>query len=277
MKNKLCIVTGASSGIGLETCIGLAKQGAHVVMTARDAQRGEAARKKVWQACPEAKADLLLSDFASLASVRELAATVFDRYERIDVLINNAGLTQHRRRETADGHEMTFQVNHLAPFLLTNLLLERLQHSGSSRIVTVASVAHKKATLDFDDLETRRGYTMWKAYSRSKLANILFTRELARRLAGTSVTANCLHPGLVATNIVGRFLPSRVMWKLMTPFILNAEKGAATSIHLATSPDVEGVSGAYFDKCETADTSAAAKNMDDARRLWEASAQMVGR
>jgi NAD(P)-dependent dehydrogenase (short-subunit alcohol dehydrogenase family) len=275
MTIPICIVTGASSGIGLQTCIGLARQGRHVVMVARDATRTEAARRAVWQAVPEAKVDVLLADFASLAAVRTLAATILQHYDRIDVLVNNAGLFSMKRTVTVDGYETTFAVNHLAPFLLTNLLLDRMKASGNARIVNVASIAHRRAYLEFDDLQSTRDYRWLKAYSRSKLANILFTRELARRLQGNAVTANCLHPGIVATNI-GRSGFVRIAMKLGRPFLISPERGAQTSVYLATSPDVEGVSGEYFDKCQVADTSAEAKDMQAAVRLWEISAKMVG-
>ncbi len=275
MSHKIGIVTGASSGIGTETAIGLAKQGFHVVMVGRNPQKSEAARKRVWAAVPDAKVDLLLCDFASLGAVRDLAGTILAHYDRIDVLVNNAGLFEMKRTETKDGFETTFGVNHLAPFLLTNLLLDRLIASGSSRIVNVASVAHRRAHLDFTDLQSNRNYGWLKAYSRSKLANILFTRELAKRLAGTSVTANCLHPGLVATSIArGGFFPSLSM-KLARPFLISPAKGAETSVYLATSPEVERVSGRYFDKSADTEPSEAARNDADAARLWDVSAKMV--
>ena len=276
MTTKLGIVTGASSGIGTETAIGLARQGFHVVMVGRNPQTSDAARKRVWDAVPEAKIDLLLCDFASLQAVRGLAGTILNHYDRIDVLVNNAGLFAMKRTETKDGFETTFGVNHLAPFLLTNLLLDRLKASGSARIVTVASIAHSRAHLDFTDLQSMRKYNWLKAYSRSKLANILFTRELAKRLASTSVTANCLHPGLVATSIGrGGFLPNLFM-KLGRPFLISPAKGAETSIYLATSPEVESVSGRYFDKSAEAEPSEAARSDADAARLWDVSARMTG-
>ena len=276
MTSKLCIVTGASSGIGTETAIGLARQGCHVVMVGRNPRKSEEARKRVWAAVPGAKVDLLLADFASLQAVRDLAATILDHYDRIDVLVNNAGLFEMKRRMTKDGFEMTFGVNHLAPFLLTNLLLDRLKASGSARIVNVASIAHRRAHLDFTDLQSQTSYSWLTAYSRSKLANILFTRELAKRLAETSVTANSLHPGLVATSIArSGFLP-RIGMMLGRPFLISPARGAETSVYLAISPEVEGVSGKYFAKSEEADTAPNAQSDEDAARLWEVSAKMVG-
>ncbi len=276
MTSKLSIVTGASGGIGLETATGLARQNYHVVMIVRNADKGEAARKKIWAAAPDAKVDMLLADFASLASVREAVAAILARYDRIGVLVNNAGLIERHRVLSKDGYEMTFAVNHLAPFLMTNLLLDRLKQSGAARIVNVSSIAHQGSRLDFDDLQTTRDYGMMKAYGRSKLANILFTRELADRLKGTDVTANSLHPGIVATGFFDRFMPGRIALKLASPFVLSPAKGAETSIYLATSPEVEGITGRYFAKSAEAKTSEAAQNKDDAIRLWDASAKLAG-
>jgi NAD(P)-dependent dehydrogenase (short-subunit alcohol dehydrogenase family) len=276
MTSKLCIVTGATSGIGLETAIGLARQGCHVVMVGRSAHKAEGARKTVWAAAAEAKVDVLLADFASLKAVRDLAAAILDRYDRIDVLVNNAGLFEMQRKLTRDGFEMTFGVNHLAPFLLTNLLLERMKTSGSARIVNVASIAHRRAHLDFADLQSERDYSWLKAYSNSKLANILFTRELARRLQGTPVTANCLHPGLVATSIARSGFWPRLGMRLGRPFLISPARGAETSLYLATSPEVEGVSGRYFDKSAAIEPAPAAQNDADAQLLWDISARMVG-
>jgi NAD(P)-dependent dehydrogenase (short-subunit alcohol dehydrogenase family) len=274
--DKLAIVTGATSGIGLETCIGLAIQGFHVVMVGRNPAKSEAARKRVWQAAPDAKLDVLLADFASLQDVRALAATIFDRYPRIDVLVNNAGMFDVKREISKDGFEMTWAVNHLAPFLLTNLLLDRIKYFHSARILNVASTAHQRGWIDWDDLQKTKNYKWLEAYSQSKLANILFTRELARRLAGTGVTANSLHPGIVATNIAARNWISGLFMKLGRPFLISAKKGAETSIHLASSPEVDGVTGLYFDKCHPIDPRPQAQNDDDAKRLWDISAQMVG-
>ena len=278
MDQKLCVVTGASNGIGLETAVGLAKAGMHVVMAARNSTRGEDARKKVWAAVPGAKVDLLLADFASLEEVRRLADTILKHYDRLNVLVNNAGLFAVKRELSRDGFEMTWAVNHLAPFLLTNLLLERLKAApGGARIVNVASVAHKRGHIDFNDLQfEKKPYRWLHAYSQSKLANILFTRELARRLAGTGVTANALHPGLVATNIAAGNIWSSLSFKLARPFLISPAKGARTSLYLATSPEVAGISGEYFVKEAQEDTAAQASSMQDAVRLWDVSAEMVG-
>jgi NAD(P)-dependent dehydrogenase (short-subunit alcohol dehydrogenase family) len=279
MKGRRVLVTGANAGIGKWTAIGLAERGASVVLHARNPEKGRAAQEEVKQASGGAPVDLLLADFASLAEVRRLAAELLERFDRLDVLVNNAGLISSRRVETADGYESTFAVNHLAPFLLTNLLLDRLIASAPSRIVTVSSRAHLRGDLDFDDLDFQRGYQGMTAYSRSKLANVLFTRELARRLEGTGVTANCLHPGVVRSDFGAGGDLAGVMgmsWSLMQPFLLSPRQGAETSIYLASSPEVEGVSGEYFDRRRVARTSSRARDMATAGRLWRVSAERVG-
>ena len=214
-----------------------------------------------------------------LAEVRRLAGEVLERYDRLHVLVNNAGLISGKRVETTDGWESTFAVNHLAPFLLTNLLLDRLVASAPARVVTVSSRAHLRADLDFDDLDSRRGYAAMDVYGRSKLANILFTRELARRLEGTGVTANCLHPGVVRSDFGSGGDLGGVMgvsWSVMQPFLLSPRQGADTSIYLASSPEVEGVTGEYFDRHRVARTSSRARDAAAAARLWRVSAERVG-
>jgi NAD(P)-dependent dehydrogenase (short-subunit alcohol dehydrogenase family) len=276
MADKICLITGATGGIGLETAKALARQGAHVIITARSEAKGRTAQALIQSAAPGAAVDLRIADFAALAAVRGLAEAVNADYPHLDVLINNAGLIEPKRRLSEDGIEMTFAVNHLAPFLLTNLLLDKLKQAPQGRVITVASTAHHGARIHFNDLGLARGYRFMKAYAQSKLANILFTRELARRLEGSKVTANCLHPGVIATGIAHRHWLTNFGWKLLSPFMLNAEQGAQTSIYLATSPEVTQISGEYFAKCRIADTSAAAKNMTDAARLWTVSEKMVG-
>jgi len=280
MTGKTVVVTGGNSGIGLETAAALAGAGARVLITARDRARGEAALGELRRRGRRDDAELAVFDLGDLASVRAGAAELLDRCERLDVLVNNAGVVLSDRRESADGHEATFAINHLGPFLLTQLLLERLKASAPARIVNVASTAHKGARhgLDFDDLQSRRGYGGMQVYSKSKLANIYFTSELSRRLAGTGVTANCLHPGTVATGY-GRdgdstgFLAFGL--KVIKPFILTAEQGARTSVFLASSPEVAGVSGGYFVKCKARTPSKAAQDDDAARRLWKVSEELV--
>lgn len=277
MVGKIVMVTGANAGIGRETTLALARQGATVVMVCRSKSKGEAAQAELQAASQNPNIDLILADFASLAAVRQAAATFQERYNRLDVLVNNAGLYLGERLVSADGYEMTFAVNHLAPFLLTNLLLDTLRASASARVVTVSSGAHFGGRIRFDDLNATRGYQGFRVYADSKLANILFTTELARRLEGSGVTANCLHPGAVASNFAldtGGFFGQ--IFKLARPFMLTSEQGARTSIYLASSPEVANVSGVYFDKCKPARTSTQANDAAAARRLWEVSAQMVG-
>lgn len=279
MQGKVCLITGATSGIGLESARALAAQGATVVLSGRDPGRGEAALAEVRRTVPEAKLDLMLADLTSLASVRKLAGDFQAKYSRLDVLLNNAGLIIDRRKVTADGFEATFATNHLSHFLLTNLLLDLLTSSGASRVVNVASDAHRVGSLDFlDDLQAERGsYSGMKVYGNSKLANILFTRGLQRRLEGTKITTNSLHPGVVRTgfglNSEGLF---KHLVKLAAPFMLSAEGGARTSVYLASSPEVEGVSGKYFAKSRVAKESKAARDAAAAERLWQKSAEMTG-
>jgi NAD(P)-dependent dehydrogenase (short-subunit alcohol dehydrogenase family) len=278
MQGRVCLITGATSGIGLESARALASQGAHVVLVGRDKGRGEAALAEVRRTSPEAKLELLQADLTSLASVRALAEDFQRRHSRLDVLLNNAGLIITERKVTADGFEATLATNHLSHFLLTHLLLDMLKASGAARVVNVSSQAHRVGSLDFlDDLHAERGYSGMKVYGNSKLANILFTRSLAKRLAGTKVTANSLHPGVVRTgfglNNQGFF---STLVKLTAPFMLTAEGGARTSVYLASSPEVEGVTGKYFMKCREAKESAAARNDAAAERLWEKSAELTG-
>ncbi len=274
------LITGANSGIGKAAATELARRGAHVVLTARDPRRGEAARDEVRAKSGNPNVDLLLADFTSLDEVRRLAKEVNERLPRLDVLINNAGLMLSERRLTQDGYETVFQVNHLAPFLLTSLLLPKLKASAPARIVTVTSNAHKRGgPLDFDDLHASRSYTPFAVYGRSKLANILFTRELARRIEGSGVTANCLHPGVVATGFAADGDTSGlfpVLMRIARPFMLTPEKGAETIVYLATSPEVASVSGRYFSRCREVTPHALARDDAAARRLWEASVALTG-
>jgi NAD(P)-dependent dehydrogenase (short-subunit alcohol dehydrogenase family) len=280
MAGKVVLITGGNAGIGKETAVGLASLGARVVITSRDAARGDDAVAEVRRRSGNEDVEVMSLDLASLTSVREFARAFLDRHNRLDVLIDNAGLVLGSRQVTEDGYETTFQVNHLGHFLLTDLLRDRLVASAPSRIVVVTSDAHKNARngLDFDDLQSERRYSAFSVYGKTKLANILFTRELARRLDGTGVTVNCVHPGFVAsrfgrdgdTGILGR-----VAMPLLRPFALNAEQGARTSVYLASDPAVDGVTGAYWVKCAPVAPSAAAQDDDAARRLWDVSEQLV--
>ena len=280
MGGRTVVVTGGNSGIGWATAIALAGAGARVLITARDSGRGAAAVEDIRRRSGSDAVELVVFDLGSLASVRAGAAEILARCDRLDVLVNNAGIVLTERRESADGLEATFAVNHLGPFLLTDLLRDRLVASAPARVVNVASTAHKGARrgLDFDDLQTERRYSGMAVYSKSKLANILFTTELARRLAGTGVTANCVHPGTVATGY-GRdgdatgFLAFGL--KVIKPFVLTPEQGARTSVYVASSPDVADVTGRYFVKCRARTPSKAARDEAAAARLWEVSEKLV--
>ncbi len=280
MVGRVCLVTGASSGIGRETALALARMGATVVMQGHDPERSAAAADAVRRASPQGAVELMVADLSSQAEVRRLAAEVLQRHDSLHVLVNNAGVLRMRRTLTVDGLEQTFALNHLAYFLLTRLLLDRLGESAPARIVNVSSVAHQRARLDFDDLQNARRSNGMGVYGQSKLANVLFTYELARRLEGSGVTANCLHPGLVATRFGSGNLGvvGRAMWlgtRLMRPFALSPAKGARTSIYLSTSQEVEHVSGRYFVNGKATASSPASYDEESARRLWEASEQLT--
>jgi NAD(P)-dependent dehydrogenase (short-subunit alcohol dehydrogenase family) len=277
MHGRVCVVTGASSGIGRETALALAKMGATLALVCRDRGRGEEARAAIRSQATDDTVALFLADLSSQADIRRLATELLARYPRIHVLVNNAGIVNLHRTLTVDGIEAVLAVNHLAYFLLTNLLLERLKASAPARVVNVASDAHRWGRLDLDDLGHERGYRAMRVYGTSKLANILFTYELARRLDGSGVTANCLHPGAVATRLGhnnGAF--ATLLTKLLVPFFRTPAQGAATSIFLASSPAVEGVSGRYFSNRREARSSRASHDAETARRLWEASARLSG-
>ena len=274
----VCLVTGATGGSGLATAEGLARSGADVIIGARSPARAEAARDRIASATGSDRLEVALADLSVQADVRRLAAEVARRHDRLDVLVNNAGLVAMRRQQTADGFELTWAVNHLAPFLLTNLLTDLLVASAPARVVTVSSGAHTAARMDLDDPQfAHRRYSGMAAYGQSKLANILFTAELARRLEGTGVTANCLHPGVVGSDF-GRRAGGLfgLGWRIIRPFALSPERGARTSIYLATSPEVAGVTGRYFFRSRPAQPSSLARDADLARRLWDASERMTG-
>jgi NAD(P)-dependent dehydrogenase (short-subunit alcohol dehydrogenase family) len=280
MDGRTVVITGANSGVGKATAVALAAAGARTVITARNEPRGVAALADIRRASGSDQVHLEVFDLADLASVRRGAAQVLDRYDRIDVLVNNAGLVLSERSETVDGFETTFAVNHLGPFLLTQLLTDRLVASAPARVVNVASIAHRSARrgLDFDDLQSLHHYAAMSVYARSKLANVLFTQELARRMDGRGVTANALHPGTVATGYARDGDASGVLAfgiKLIKPFILTPEKGARTSVYLASSPDVAEVTGQYFVKCRPRVPSPGARNEAAATLLWSVSEQLV--
>jgi NAD(P)-dependent dehydrogenase (short-subunit alcohol dehydrogenase family) len=279
--DKTILITGGNTGIGKEAAAGLASLGAQVVITSRNEERGRSARQEVAERSGNNSVDVMALDLASFRSIRSFAAGVLDRFDRLDVLVDNAGLILRRRTETEDGFEATFGINHLGHFLLTDLLLDRLRASAPSRVVVVASSAHKGARqgLDFDDLQSTRKYRWMEAYSKSKLANIYFARELARRLDGTGVTVNALHPGFVRSDFGrGGDLGGLYGWGikyLAGPFAISSERGARTTIYLASSPEVGGVTGGYFYKCKPAVPSRVAQDDAAARRLWDVSEQLV--
>jgi NAD(P)-dependent dehydrogenase (short-subunit alcohol dehydrogenase family) len=276
MTGRTVLVTGGTGGIGLATATGLAGLGARVGIVGRDTTRAEAAADRIRASGGEV--DVFVADVSAQREVRSLADRVLTAYPRLDVLVNNVGGYWATRHETEDGLEHTFAVNHLAPFLLTNLLLERLRASGPARVVTVSSGAQSMGRIDFDDLQGERRYDGQRAYNQSKLANVMFTYELARRLEGSGVTANVLHPGVVRTAFGQEDSRGwmRVLLPLVRPFLKSPERGAETSIHLASSPDVADVSGRYFAKSTPRSSSHASYDTDAAARLWAVSAELVG-
>jgi NAD(P)-dependent dehydrogenase (short-subunit alcohol dehydrogenase family) len=272
---RVAVVTGASSGIGLYTALGLARAGMRVIMAGRDRGRTEAARRLVCERSGSDRIEIALADFSRLGEVRRLAGEIVAGHNRLDLLVNNAGLFSPQYRLSADGFELTFAVNHLAPFLLTNLLLERLKASAPARIVTVASEAHRRNRIDVGDLTRPRDSTMMRAYGRSKLCNILFTRELALRLDPDGVVASCLHPGMVATGIGQRGGLAELGWRLAKSFMLSPEKGAETPLFLATVPDPKRFHGGYVIRKVLTQPDPAALDSGVARRLWDESARLA--
>jgi NAD(P)-dependent dehydrogenase (short-subunit alcohol dehydrogenase family) len=278
MAGKTALVTGGTGGIGKATALGLAALGARVAITGRDQARAELAAVEIRTATGNPDVDAFGADLSSQAEVRRLATEVLDAYPRLDVLINNVGGYWAGRHVTADGLERTFAVNHLAAFLLTGLLLDRLKASAPARIVIVSSNAQSLGTIDFEDLQGERRYSGQDAYNQSKLASVMFTYELARRLAGTGVTANVLHPGVVNSGF-GSEDPSRIftfLVPLWRPFMKTPQQGAATSIYLASSPEVEGVTGTYFANCRPQTSNRASHDAAAAARLWQVSTGLVG-
>ena len=273
MRGKVCVVTGANSGIGKETVLALARMGATVVLVCRSESRGTEALNDIKAQTGNDAVSLVVADFSSQQQVRGAAQAILAQCDRLDVLVNNAGVTPWQRRVTAEnGLELIFAVNHLAPFLLTNLLLDRLKASAPARVVNVSSGAHRRVTLDFDDLQNEQRYVPFDVYSQSKLSNVYFTYELARRLEDTGVTANCLHPGVVSTALF-RHLPPflGIAVKLARPLLLTPAQGADTVVYLAAAPEVAEVSGRFFERREAVESSAASYDVAAARRLWEAS------
>jgi len=278
LTGKTVLVTGGTGGIGLATAAGLAGLGARVGIVGRDAGRARAAAERIRTVAAGGDVDVFIADVSSQREVQRLAGQVLAAYPRLDVLVNNVGGYWATRHATEDGLERTFAVNHLAPFLLTHLLLDRLRSSAPARVVTVSSGAQAMGRIDFDDLQGERSYSGQRAYNQSKLANVLFTYELARRLEGSGVTANVLHPGVVRTAFGQEDSRGwmRLMLPVVRPFMKTPERGAETSIYLASSPEVEGVSGRYFANSKPKTSSRASYDTAAARRLWEVSAGLVG-
>lgn len=282
MKNKICLVTGATAGIGEVTALRLAEMGATVVGVGRNPAKCEASQARIRKEMGNPNVEYLVADLSSQAQIRMLAETFRQKYARLDVLVNNAGAFNFAREESVDGIEMTFALNHLGYFLLTNLLLDMLKASAPARIVSVSSSAHYSAKLDLDDLEMKKNFQGWPAYANSKLANILFTYELARRLEGTGVTATTLHPGWVATDfaqnnlhgLLGIVRPFYRLFQKLTA--ITPEEGADTMIYLASSPEVERVTGKFFDKRQEKRSLDVSYDEEVARKLWEISEKMVG-
>ena len=274
---KVCLITGATAGIGRVTANALADKGAQLVIHGRNRIKAEETVQEIKASTGNQQVSYLLADFSDLDQVKMLARDFKDRFDKLHVLVNNTGAFFNKRIQTPYGVEKTFLVNHLAPFTLTNLLLDTLKGSTPARIVNVSSDGHKQGKLDFEDLKMNKGYFGMKAYGRSKLANILFTYELARRLEGTGVVVNALHPGHIATNIWKNdfgFIGPVLKW-FMSRIALTPEEGAENSIYLATAPDLEGVSGKYFTKNEPAQSSPASYDEETARRLWDVSADLA--
>lgn len=278
MQGEVCLVTGATSGIGRAAAGMIAERGAHVILVGRDRQRGESAVAEIQQRLGKEAAEFLEADLSSQAEVRRLAQDVLARYPRLDALVNNAGAIFGTRQLSVDGIEMTFALNHLGYFLLTSLLLPALRTAEAPRIVNVASDAHRGVQIDFNDLQNRLAYHGFTAYGKSKLANIYFTYELARRLEGSAIQCNVMHPGFVATSIGESAGLSQPAWREMMDKnkAISAEEGAETAVYLASDPEVRSVTGRYFVNCQPTESSLFSYDFDVAKRLWDVSAQLTG-
>jgi NAD(P)-dependent dehydrogenase (short-subunit alcohol dehydrogenase family) len=277
MDGRVVLITGGTSGIGRAAAVALAGMGAEVVVIGRNRERGERAVEEIRYESGREKVSLMIADLAVQAEVRRLAEEFKQRYDRLDVLVNNAGLVQSEHTETSDGIETQLAINHLAPFLLTNLLLDLLEESAPSRIVTVSSDAHRWGKIDLDDLQSRKRYRAFPVYGMTKLANILFTRELAERLEGTRVTANSMHPGAVNTNFGNnQGGPMSLLFRAFKPFMRSPEQGADTLIYLASSPEVEGMTGKYLADRKIKVASDAAYDEILQKKLWETSKKLTG-
>jgi len=275
MTGKTSLITGGNSGIGKATALGLARMGATVIIVSRDKERGEVALADIIAKSGNQNLELMLADMSSQDSVRRLASDFKARHEMLHLLVNNAGVYLTRRITTVDGLESTFATNHLGPFLLTSLLLDLLKASAPSRIVNVSSDAHNGAKVDFEDLQGEKKFSGWHAYGQSKLAMILFTHELAKRLDGTGVTVNSAHPGVVRTNFANNNGLVTFGFRLMRPFFISPKSAAKRILYVATSPDLGGVTGKYFTKMHEAKSSRESYDDDSAKRLWQTSKQLT--
>ena len=272
MKGKICLITGANSGIGKATALGLAESGAQVIMVCRNKDTGETARREIVEQTGNDSVDLLIADLSSRDAIKQLVNEFKLNYQKLHVLINNAGAFFKKRHVTIDGFETTFAVNYLAPFMLTNLLLDILKRSAPARVINVSSTIHKNARINFDDLQAEKKYTSFKAYGQSKLAMILFTNELSRRLEGRDVTINALHPGSVKSNIGRDF--GKAM-KIFSKLSKSPEKGAETSLYLAISPEIEGITGKYFINKKEEKSSKKSHDIEIAQKLWDISVELT--
>ena len=278
MNDNVILITGATSGIGKATALGLAETGANVVLLGRNAQKGARAMEEIKARTGSDKLDFLKADLLSMADVRRAAQTFKERHRRLDVLVNNAGAVFNRFEKTADGFERTFALNHLAPFLLTNLLLDVMKHDAPARVVTVSSIAHRNGRIDFADLQAEQSFSGLRSYADTKLMNVLFTYQLAKRLEGTGITANCLHPGVVASDFGDEAggIVRALAWVVKKTVAISPEQGAKTSIYLASSPDVAAISGKYFVDCHERRSTKVSYDRRLQERLWDASERLVG-
>ena len=276
MKNQVCVVTGANSGIGEETALSLAKLGATVILLCRNYERGNITLKNIISESNNKNVELMLCDLSSQNSIFDFTSKFKNKYDRLNVLINNAGILLNKRTISVDGIENTFAINHLGPFILTNSLLNLLKSSSPSRIINVSSSAHYRANFDIDNLQGEKKYSSFDAYCKSKLYNVLFTYELSRKLAGSNVTVNCLHPGFIPTNLFANssFFYKAIV-KILSPILIDAKSGSKTSTYLATSKDVENITGKYFVKCKPKKSSKISYDKSTSKNLWNISEKLV--
>ena len=276
MKNQVCIITGANSGIGKETALSLAKLGATVILLCRNYERGNIALKSIITESNNKNVELMLCDLSSQNSISDFISKFKNKYDSLNVLINNAGILLNKRTISVDGVENTFAINHLGPFILTNSLLDLLKSSSPSRIINVSSSAHYRANFDLDNMQGEKKYSSFEAYCKSKLYNVLFTYELSRILAGSNVTVNCLHPGFIPTNLFANssFFYKAIV-KILSPILIDAKSGSKTSTYLATSKDVENITGKYFVKCKPKQSSKISYDKSASKNLWDISEKLV--